>query len=452
MKNASRFVFATRTFDRSSRVAEFTYEVQFEDAPSTRFTEQLAFPVTGDIRDLPVPLVERFLEDLHLIIGVSYWKLYCPHEIDPGTIRLSPAQAEFWHTLYTIGMGEFHYRNNLDFRDIVSFPAEEDHSVEYFELSTRDRALVGIGGGKDSIVSGELVRAEGYPFEGFVMEGSLQTSSVDPVAERMGIALMKVTRTMDPHLSTLTDVYRGHVPISAIYAFVGIFVGALYDYRYVIVSNEASSNEGNVSYLGKTVNHQWSKSVEFERMFREYTERYLVRGITYFSLLRPLSELRIVELFATEDRFKRYFDTFSSCNRNFRVNSDGSRSPMTWCGECAKCAFAFAMLAAFLPRETVVGIFKKDLFADDGLQHVYAELLGIRDFKPFDCVGTPDEVKTAFFMARERGEFAGTPMMRLFEDNVLSAGMNVSLVRHAAFAKGDTSLIPEPFLPVVETI
>ena len=65
--------------------------------------------------------------------------------------------------------------------------------------------------------------------------------------------------------------------------------------KYVALSNEDSANESNI--VGEKINHQYSKSLEFENDFRWFTKNYLTDKIEYFSLLRPLNELQIMKIF-----------------------------------------------------------------------------------------------------------------------------------------------------------
>jgi hypothetical protein len=53
------------------------------------------------------------------------------------------------------------------------------------------------------------------------------------------------------------------------------------------------------------------------------------------------------------------------------------------------------MLAACLPLEEVIAIFGKNLFTDPKLRKSLFDLCGINDNKPFECVGTIEEVNIA---------------------------------------------------------
>ncbi|MEX2340918.1 MAG: UDP-N-acetylmuramoyl-L-alanine--D-glutamate ligase, partial [Candidatus Paceibacterota bacterium] len=293
--------------------------------------------------------------------------------------------------------------------------------AEYQRQSKRlpvdqNKLLTGIGGGKDSIVSLELLRE--FEQTGFTVETSKENVIAKEVADIAKIPLIAIERTIDPKLiEGVEGAYSGHIPISAIYAFLGVLQAALSGQSAFVVSNEYSSSFGNFESEGNEVNHQWSKSVEFERIFQTYIRENLTTSIKYFSLLRPFFELRIVKKFVAVG--EKYFQTFSSCNRNFTHTHDGSSR---WCGECPKCAFAFLMLGAFLPREKVVEIFKKDLFLDDSLLPLFKDILGYGDMKPFDCVGTFDESRVALSLALSK--WPGVPMVGKLTDLIKDAVLN----------------------------
>lgn len=268
-----------------------------------------------------------------------------------------------------------------------------------------------LGGGKDSIVAGELLRQKRKDFGLYILN---PVPLQQRVGKLLGGDIIPIRRVLDPGLLRLNakGAYNGHVPVSAVYAFTGLLAAAAYGYKYTVAANEKSANFGNVKYLGHMINHQWSKSAEFERLFQEYVREFITPDIKYYSLLRPYTELEITEKFS---RYPKYFPVFSSCNANFRISSGPrpglysrdyrGRASIVWCGKCPKCAFTFAALAAYIPKNKVVKIFGNNLFADKNLIPVYEELLGLKRHKPFECVGTPEETKRAFRLIRRRGDF-----------------------------------------------
>jgi hypothetical protein len=68
--------------------------------------------------------------------------------------------------------------------------------------------------------------------------------------------------------------------------------------KYIVLSNEGSANEPTV--IGTNINHQYSKTYEFECDFYQYTKKYFNIDIKYFSLLRPIKEIQIAYLFRLE--------------------------------------------------------------------------------------------------------------------------------------------------------
>lgn len=56
-----------------------------------------------------------------------------------------------------------------------------------------------------------------------------------------------------------------------------------------------SADVPNIIYQGVEFNHQWSKSVEFEMLFRNYIKQSRTEDMSYFSLLRPYHEIAIIK-------------------------------------------------------------------------------------------------------------------------------------------------------------
>lgn len=430
MPKATTFIFKNYDIDMPARVCRFRYEIAFENGQDLQFEETLEFPEGIDFGKLEDETLNAYLRGIHLVLGVSYYKLYVPRNLEIP-YSLDQFEAEFWNKIYHAGLGEFVYRNGLDFDVLAKFSADKtkfsDEGVrlsgwDYKKLisdkkQTEDvigdkNFLIGIGGGKDSIVMMEKLKDFGYQPTTFVLETQKGSDVIDKVIEKAGLKSLKVRRYLDSKIfEEHPGSYNGHVPISAIIAFVGTFMAELMDFDYFVVGNEISSNFGNLEYQGRSVNHQWSKSQEFETLFRNYTLRNFGDKAQYFSLLRCYYELRIVKEFVN---YPEYFGEFTSCNRAFKVHKE--RSNKLWCGECSKCAFLFLMLAAFLEPKELELMFGANLFDSEGLQVEFKELLGLGTKKPFDCVGTFEECRVALLMAEKNG-YGGTLIMQNFLEN-----------------------------------
>ena len=406
-----RLAFVFNGYELKLEKGEIFFHFGFTGEKNIDFTERISFPPVND--NIPKALLKSIFDNLMLILGISYWKLYCPKEIVIESNFLTEEQAEFWNTVYTKGLGEFFYKNKIDFRGLVKFPFNESAAFVSVNFPRKDRSLVGIGGGKDSIVSAELLKESGKQFDLVTSGFPIQIE----VAKVIGGKIINVFRQIDLKLLELNKekgVYNGHVPVSVYYAFVLLLAAAVFDYRYVLAGNEKSANYGNVEYLGKMINHQWSKSEEFEKLFQEYVGKFITPNIEYSSLLRNMTELQVVEKFV---KYPKYFKVFSSCNRNFRINPSAllKTSSRGWCGECPKCLFVFISLAAFIGKHEVVDIFGKNLFEEKNLLPLFEELIGVRNFKPFECVGTPEEVKEALGMIMEKDEFNETFLVKHYK-------------------------------------
>lgn len=392
MPKAKSFEFKSYKVEKQEIV--FNYAINFSGKKPMNFSERIYLPKKPG--KVPTEILNETLKAMHLILGISYYKLYCPEKIILKN-PISKEQAEFWNTVYTKGLGEFFYRNKIWPK--IKFPFKKIKTAAQ-KFERQNRALLGIGGGKDSIVAGELLKEQKLDLTGFLVETEKSSPITENVIKAMEIPSLKVERFLDPKIFEKHEgSYNGHVPISAVFAFTGLLSALLYDYKYIVVANEHSSDFGNIKYKGTSINHQWSKSSEFESLFQNYVRKFITPDVVYFSAIRQFYEIRVVEIFT---KYKKYFPHFSSCNRNFKVYKERTNS--LWCGECAKCAFVFAQLAAFLPKKEVVEMFGKNLFADENLVPMYRDLLGLGKLKPFDCVGTFEETNTALSMATNKFE------------------------------------------------
>jgi hypothetical protein len=131
--------------------------------------------------------------------------------------------------------------------------------------------------------------------------------------------------------------------------------------------------------------------LRFEGAFRWYSQMYLAKDVQYFSLLRPLYEIQIARLFA---RYPQYFKSFTSCNRKQKEGG--------WCKQCAKCLSTFTLLYPFLRDEDVIRIFGEDLFARADTVPIVRELVGLAEHKPFECVGTKEEILVALHLGAQK--------------------------------------------------
>lgn len=384
-----QFIFKDYRFDENTKVLTLKYGM--DDALT--FTETYKFDF--EFAEHNAAARDQAFQLLFFMAGVSYYKLYLPPEIVVKKGLLDAELAQFFAKTYQRGLGEFWYVNQMDPSTRISFPV----NTAAVKASTHDGQgyLASVGGGKDSLVTIELLRNK--------VDNDLTTWSVNhrpqltPLVERIGLPHCWVERTWDPQIQELNkqDAYNGHIPISAIFACVGTVVAILAGKWDIVMSNEQSANDPTLVYEGVEINHQYSKSQEFEQDFQAVLQHVYTKGRPqYYSLLRPFSELYIAELFAKR-AFAKYKDVFSSCNRAYIHGSNH----MSWCGKCSKCAFTFLMFTPFLATAEVQGIWGgKNLLLDPELDYTYQQLLGISGEKPLDCVGEVKESRAAMTLAQ----------------------------------------------------
>lgn len=388
--------------------------------------------------------VDAALTGLHLIGGISYWKICCPMNIQIMNAAISPWDTTFWNEVYTQGLGEFYYRNKINPQDRVAFPQQGKwNNRDFTPQQAEGEALLLVGGGKDSVVSHQILRRAKQAHQVFYVGDSQQ---IEPLIAGFQAPRLLVGRRLDPILFELnaSGALNGHVPVSAYYAFVAQLIAVLGGFGSIIASNERSASSANLHIGPLEVNHQWSKGVRFESLFQQWQRHHLRRIPTYFSVLRPLSELHIASCFS---RFPAHFTHFSSCNRNFRQR--GRRPADRWCGRCSKCIFVFTMLGPWLEEQDMGRIFGGNFLADDENLSTLAQLLGLEGHKPFDCVGTPDEVAAALYLCHTQGRYHDLPALRMLAERVLPRIIDPDRLVESLLTPVDEHLIPQRWVSLL---
>lgn len=420
--NYPEFIYHRYEIQETDRELAVTYHFEItglaEFAPVWRFPK----PQSEKVRD---SLLDQMIFSLGMVELVSYWKITCSPQVQVLAGCLDQKQIAWWKDLYLNGLGEFFYVNHIDGVDPETFMeihagspgpagnASDPLSAlpERFSAPVTaplpvsgTKVLVPIGGGKDSVVTLELLREAGAERFGYIINPRGATVHTTEVAELPEEQVIAAKRTLDKNMLELNKqgFLNGHTPFSAIVAFSALIAARLYRLPYIALSNESSANESTVQ--GSTVNHQYSKSFRFEKDFHEYAAAYLPGSSYYFSMLRPLSEFQIAGYFS---RCKAYHKIFRSCNV-------GSKTDI-WCGRCPKCLFVYLILSPFLASQEVADIFGRNMLEDETLTGTLEQLVGIQEEKPFECVGSRSEINTAIMLTIRRMEREGERLPKLFE-------------------------------------
>ncbi|HSZ15404.1 MAG TPA: hypothetical protein VK790_15320 [Solirubrobacteraceae bacterium] len=399
-----RFRFTSRELDARGGVT-LRYALDEQIA----FAESFELPLpdrAGELSGADRERVDGLLALLHWVAGVSYFKTALPPQVSCETGAPPPAVAALLEALYSEGLAELAYTNDLQglprprFNGGASSTRPDPAVARSAQPSTTPATtpqgtLVPIGGGKDSAVALEIVRGSGCELSLFSIGDAAPIARTAAVAE---LAHLIARRRLDPRLRALNDAgaFNGHVPITAIVTCVALLTAALNGFDAVAMANERSASAGNVVWDGVEVNHQFSKGLRAERLLSSALAE-VAPEMSCFSVLRPASELAIARAFA---RMERYHGAFTSCNALFRL--DPKLRASSWCCDCPKCRFVFLALAPFSEPARMREIFGRDLLDEDAQFEGFALLTATGGHKPFECVGEEQESLAAMrLLARD---------------------------------------------------
>jgi hypothetical protein len=402
----SSFIYKDFVIAPDTQTVSFTYVIRHDDT-SYQLSEQLAFPL---------PLTESnqmqaALRALHLALGISYYKTFMSPTIE-HPYAMAENEATFWNDVWRNGLGEFLYINKLDPNKLARFTAQAGTDYPHASAAAplEPTVLLGIGGGKDSIVSGELLKQLNLPFSGFVMATGEQLGQTKAVAETMDIPLFAIGRKLDTRLlelQELPDAYKGHVPISLIFGLVGTVLAIASGANYVAVGNEASASIPRIRGAFGNVNHQWSKSFAFEEAFQSFVHQHISPDITYFSTIRPLTSVGVAKLFS---QHSKYFTVFTSDNSVFRIDP-AKRPNARWSLESPKTLSSFILLAPWLSEADLMSAFGRNMLAESMLETLFLELTGQQGEPPLDCVGTIEELTLSLRLLVSQKKFVGSTLL-----------------------------------------
>lgn len=477
--------YQTAKFELTPAGLEMKFEFELENGPTFHPSNLILGVTQTQLDRLDQAVIQELVFNIGLVELLSYWKTTCSPLIKIQAGQLNPGLLVFWQNLLVKGMGEYFFVNQIDFTrsDFVRWELgqpENKHELSplldssNFTIPTpsddpsQDHPqsyLIPVGGGKDSVVSIELLKR----FSQTQPDLKLATLVLNPtpaarqVVQISQLPVLEIERRLDPQLLDLNrqGYLNGHTPFSALLAFLSTLTAYIFNYQAVALSNEQSANEESLHFLSHAINHQYSKSFEFETAFQKYIANLMtdysfrtrrnqaggapdlsrrtfdfpspqtvsinVGGLDrkvmkatlsgrrvisdkdgatlpfYFSILRPLTELKIAQVLAhlTQDK-PEYLTTFVSCNKGGRESK--------WCGDCAKCLFAYIILAPFLGLDLVKNIFGRDLLSDSNLEPILTALIGQTDQKPLDCVGLKDESRTALYLIWQKYQKTGATL------------------------------------------
>jgi UDP-N-acetyl-alpha-D-muramoyl-L-alanyl-L-glutamate epimerase len=376
------FIFENYHYDQSCSILSLRY--RFDEGP--QFQEELVFDFPQrSLSPAASEVLDRIFRLIFLMAGVSYYKAFIPKRLNCEAFPLDRAASEFLQAFYEKGLAEFAFTNQVSLRGHFEVRSSAIPSATAIALELPRRTCVPVGGGKDSIVSLECLKRAGEPLILFALGDA---GPIGACIAAANLPFIRVHRRLDWGLFDLNQAgaLNGHVPITGILSAIALAAAVMSGFDVIAMSNEHSASAPNLRIDDIPINHQYSKSFEFEKMFSDFVQTHISPSIAYFSLLRPVSEIEIARRFSG---YPEYFEVFRSCNTAFR-QTPAARGTK-WCGNCPKCRFVFLALAPFLRKRELIGIFGRNLLDDETQQEGFAALCGLRAHKPFECVGEIDE-------------------------------------------------------------
>lgn len=331
-------------------------------------------------------VINNIIFNIGMIEVISYLKATCSKNLIVESYSLTNEQINFYKKLYFNGLGEFFYRNGIttSIDDFIDIKCTSNNILNAKNIDNLDGNLILIGGGKDSLVTLDLLKDEKEKNACYILNP--RQSWIDGVIASSydDRAIFPIKRSIDPKLIELNKegYLNGHTPLSALLAMSSLLVAYLLKKKNICVSNESSANEATVK--NTNINHQYSKSFEFECDFREYYSKYISPSFNYFSVLRPLSEYQIASHFS---KLTHLHSIFHSCNI-------GSKND-EWCHECPKCLFIYLLFSPFISQEELKNIFSVNMLEDGKNLTEFEKLIGVGDEKSFECVGSRAEINFA---------------------------------------------------------
>lgn len=341
----------------------------------TIYTHTLKAPTSVDMADTTTERLVYWTCIIHslYLYSIEYFTTL-ETEFD-----LSKEECAFFEKLIFNGMAEFRVINSIPIATVTAVdpPTNEPVKSKGEQTSKPKGLLLLNGGGKDGIVSTILLKQSGLDFELFQVGTSKAQHQVSAKLSKKPVVFKRI---MDER--RYEGKYSGHRPTSSAIAVTAVLSAYLLGIKDVATSNESSANETNIQIDGIDINHQYSKSFEFERDFSELLELYGV-PVRYFSILRPIHELQIAKILI---KHPEYTGVFISCNHGFRKGF--------WCMKCAKCAFIALILTALNP-DFAANVLGADAINAPELKKHLIDLVSSTEDKPFECVGTLEECQVA---------------------------------------------------------
>lgn len=332
-----------------------------------------------------------------------------PARLDWGAYRrfVTGDFKHLWDTIFKNVWAQWRYENNDPGYFGPAFEATADAStpVPVRPQSGPQPVLAFCGGGKDSLVAMKTLGEIGVAYDSLAYSASFYGTS-KPQHALIGRLLAHLEPRhqrrqwiaddfLDMPIVALrpdfkvTTVTAAETPSSV---FNALPYALQYGYRYFCLAHERSADAGQVFWdaIGETVNHQWGKSFEAEKLINRYIKQTLIGDFDYFSVLKPLYDLAI---FGKLRAYQDAVPATHSCN-----------VAKPWCLRCPKCLYVWLGYSAFLDADTIKRTFGGENLLDlEENIFLFRQLVGLESQLPFECIGEANEAAFFAAMCRRRG-------------------------------------------------
>ena len=211
------FIYDRYQIDEIDNFLEITYFFEIPDLVTFNPKIKIKKPNNNFNREI----LEKIVFDIGMVELVSYFKCTCSPNVIIKAGYLNDYEKSFFKKLYYSGLGEFFYLNkiNVKMEELISFKCEGlNKGLPKIDYKCNGN-LIAVGGGKDSIVSLEILKGDDNAC--FIINPKSPTINTSKTAGYLDDDIIIVERVIDRKIVELNNqgFLNGHTPFSAIVAF-----------------------------------------------------------------------------------------------------------------------------------------------------------------------------------------------------------------------------------------
>jgi len=199
------FVFQSYSIFKTKTNLRISFLFELGDRFSFRPELEIPFRDFYTMNKIPDMVLENLVFQIGMVELISYWKTACPPKVLVRAGYLDKEQIAWWKKLYYNGLGEFFYLNGIQtdkdsFMEIVPEGGPKEISTVFLN---DEQVLVPVGGGKDSVVSLELLKNNGLAVKPFLLNPRKAALRTIKIAGFSTPGSVVVNRRLDPQLLDL---------------------------------------------------------------------------------------------------------------------------------------------------------------------------------------------------------------------------------------------------------